>query len=265
MRRISCVKGCVVHGAWPQELARHVRVLINPANNSLTGPQRAAFPRGGPVPPGGSEAANLKANHGWDILYPQQAVDGLVHLQGGDELRAALRRAAPVLEAHDSGDHLRCRVGEAVLTSGVDGTGSKGPSGLPFDAIVHTVPPFWPRGDDLKEPAARAQWADALRSCYTNSFRLAVEFAAGLGRSGAAAGVAIATPVLGAGARGAPFAQAARVLADAAVQQFGDAQADEQVPHTSSSSLRVVVHSSSLGSSELSAVEAALATAAAER
>ena len=203
-----------------------------------------------PPPPPGADAQSIC---GWDLLYPAQAVDGLVHLQGGEELRTALRCAAPVLETRDSGEHLRCRVGEAVLTSGVDGTGSSGPSGLPFDAIVHTVPPFWPRGTDASDPTARMEWSKALLSCYRSSFRLAAEFASDVDRSGTAAGLAIATPVLGSGARGAPFAHAARVLAEAAAQALVD------MP----TSLRVVVHSSSLGRSDVAVVEAELAAAAA--
>ena len=50
-RRVTCVSSCIVSSPWPEAFARHVRVLINPANDALIGPQRSSFPRGGPVPP----------------------------------------------------------------------------------------------------------------------------------------------------------------------------------------------------------------------
>lgn len=257
---VSCAKGCVVHGPWPTALQHHVRVLINPANDSLSGPQRPAFPRGGPVPPPASPGLALMdaANH--DLLYPAQAVDGLVHLQGGAALREALIQAAPVIEERPNGEHMRCRVGEAVLTSGVNGVGSDGESGLPYDAIVHTVPPFWPRGDEARDPVARVKWAGAILSCYDAAFAAAIAFAA---ETRPDAGLAIATPVLGTGARGAPFAPAARALADAAVRRFGGrsgSSTGSSACGAMETSLRVVVHSASL-SGEMETIEAALEAA----
>lgn len=264
-----------MHDPWPAALANHVKVLINPANTALSGPQRAAFPRGGPVPPPPPPEV-AKGLRGWDIagssmdlLYPAQAVDGLVHLQGGVELRNALM-AAPILEERANGEHVRCRVGEAVLTGSGSGANSS-ISDLPFDAIVHTVPPFWPSHSpnsdwpsdwpgDIKDPASRDAWAAALRRCYTTSFDLALEFARDAVSSGVAAGVAIATPVLGAGARGAPFAPAARVLAEAALERFGSSDDDTYAGRAPTpASLRVLVHPSSLG--ELAMVQKALAAA----
>ena len=239
---LSCVKGCVVHAPWPDGLVRHVRVLINPANDSLTGPQRPVFPRGGPVPLPTSDVIK-EAGDSSEFLYPAQAVDGLVHLQGGAAMRAALFAAAPILETREGGDHLRCRPGEAVLTTGEDGTASDGHSGLPFDAIVHTVPPFWPR-----DPSARDEWASTLFSCYTASFQAAKEFASQMDPD-MEMPLAIACPVLGTGARGAPFAPATSVLARAAAQHL------QGTSHETS--LRVVVNSASR-LSEIHAVQRAL-------
>ena len=94
LRRVSCVSSCIVSSPWPEAFARHVRVLINPANDALSGPLRSSFPRGGPVPvpppPEGAATTGL----GWhlfgriwrdfsteqkhavmdDLLYPEQAV-----------------------------------------------------------------------------------------------------------------------------------------------------------------------------------------------
>ena len=198
------------------------------------------------------------------MLYPAQAVDGLVHLQGGAPLREALIAAAPVLEERKHGEHLRCQVGQAVLTSGPAGACSSGPSGLPFDAIVHTVPPFWPRGADQRDPEARSEWERALLGCYAESFRAALSFysshrkTVGDSSNSAATGLAIATPVLGTGARGAPFAPAAQVLAAAAVEHFS---AENSATDVAATTLRVVVHDASLNS-ELTAVKRALREAA---
>ena len=94
-----------------------------------------------------------------------------------------------MLEERASGEHVRCRVGGAVITEGAF-------NALPFDAIVHTVhnprpspnpspnpsphpdpdpnpnpsprqvPPFWPRAEDHATDdggaalaAARTEWA----------------------------------------------------------------------------------------------------------
>ena len=244
MRSVSCLKGCIVSKPWSDLSSSNqfLRVLINPANNSLTGPQRKAFPRGGPVPPPGEEVKSFAYD---DLLYPEQTVDGQVHLQGAAALRAELA-ATRIIQERESGEHIRCLVGDAVLTSGTS---------LPFDAIVHTVPPFFPRGNsgDAAVQASRAEWARLMKNCYMASFKMAIDFASS--RDQPASGLAIATPVLGSGARGAPFASAARVLAEAAVEQFGnDASAD-------STSLRIFVHQASLGS-DLNEVEEALTAAA---
>ena len=99
-QRVTCASSCIVSAPWPEALGRHIRVLINPANLSLSGPLRGSFPRGGPVPPPeavnytGEASRGLTARLGaslrswWgsdglppadaDLLYPVQCVDGLV-------------------------------------------------------------------------------------------------------------------------------------------------------------------------------------------
>ena len=64
--------------------------------------------------------------------------------------------------------------------------------GLPFETVVHAVAPFW------ESPSWRA---DLLRA-YAAAFALA-------------AGRDVATPLLGAGARGAPVADASAAAAEA--------------------------------------------------
>ena len=256
--RVTLVSDCIVTSPWPEAFARHVRVLINPANVSLSGTQRAAFPRGGPVPPPvppPAAAGPTARLWSWfrseetrpvmdDLLYPAQAVDGLVHAEGTAKLRAALAKQ-PILERRETGEHVRCRVGEAVLTAGAF-------NALPFDAIVHTVPPFWSQDGDGKDSVA--EWETALRNCYRSSFRAAIDFARSCDASKSAVGLAIATPVLGSGARGAPMAPAARVLADAVAELGGERVAEAA---TSELCLRVVVNPSIMAG-DLAAVEAAV-------
>lgn len=278
-RRITCVSSCIVTAPWPEAFSRHICVLINPANTALSGPLRGSFPRGGPVPPPGSVSSSTSETsrsltarlstslRSWwgsdgtpppdaDLLYPAQAVDGLVHAEGLGKLKAALA-AHPILERRDeTGEHIRCHVGDAVLTAGRF-------NALPFDAIVHTVPPFWPRRAAGTQSEATAQWAADLRSCYDASFRLAIEFAASCDRSSSAEGLAIATPILGSGARGAPFAPAVRVLAEAAAQAFSETR-DTTAQRAGSLSLRVVLDPGSLGSQQAVA-EAAMSDAMGKR
>ena len=197
--RIERVVGCVVtspvNGA-----ASTLRALANPANEALVGTSRPYFPRGGPLPappPRGLQSSAMGwggMDAGQNMLYPAQTVDGLVHQHGGRRLRELLAEAAPVLElrSHDD-DHVRCRVGDAVLTAA--------PPTLPYDVIAHTPPPFW--GD--------AEWEDRLTGSYASALRVATRAAAGAGKTS----LLLATPIMGAGARGAPTREAARVLARA--------------------------------------------------
>lgn len=156
---------------------------------------------------------------GSGMLYPAQVVDGLVHQHGGSALRDALRSAAPILEERPNGDHLRCRIGDAVLTAA--------PQTLPFDVIAHTPPPFYHLQEN-KHAAAKLcvanRWESQLVSCYVSGVRVAAEAAEQAGKST----LALATPLLGAGARGAPTQQAARLL----VRAFRSPQMALAVPPT---------------------------------
>jgi O-acetyl-ADP-ribose deacetylase (regulator of RNase III) len=84
---------------------------------------------------------------GSGMLYPLQAVDGLVHRLGGAALRQALAAAAP-----QSGG-VRCDVGAAVITAAVAAL-------TEFDLIAHTPTPFWP-----DTACQQAEWASQLGGC----------------------------------------------------------------------------------------------------
>lgn len=208
--RIQHGLGCVVTSPWSTALPSRggvLRALINPANEALIGPARPYFPRGGPVPP--KPPPSLSASSvGWggmdagpDMLYPTQTVDGLVHQYGGRALQAELA-AHPVIEERADGDHVRCRVGDARPSSS--------PSSLPFDVIAHTPTPFWPASSAADHGDVRAHRM-ALACCFSSALALAVETA----RRTQQERLWLATPLLGAGARGAPAAVAADVLVHA--------------------------------------------------
>ena len=221
-RAIDVVIGDVLN-AWPRAThARdgHLRALINPANVALCGTSLPYFPRGGPVPRPPPKALRASSS-GWGgldagsgMLYPAQCVDGQVHAQGGSALRKELDAAAgPLTGLTDAaGQPVRCSEGNAVVTA-------TGHGRLPFDLIAHAVPPFWPTPSSTDGGADDGEWARLLGSCYASSLRALRSATKGRGATealGAAPGsLLIATPLLGAGARGAPVRAAAHVAARA--------------------------------------------------
>ena len=154
-------------------------VLINAANESLAGAQLPYFPRGGPCPPPLPEGLGNNANS-WGAL---ETGPGFVFReQAVDGVVTslggkALRDLCARARPHGFG------AGSAVATAA---------PGLPFETVVHAVAPFW------ESPSWRA---DLLRA-YQKAFALA-------------AARDVATPLLGAGARGAPVADAAAAAAEA--------------------------------------------------
>ena len=203
--RLQHAIGCVVTAPWeenssPSTKSDTLTVLINPANEALIGTSRPYFPRGGPVPPRPPPGL-MASSAGWGgmdagtaMLYPAQTVDGLVHMHGGVELRAELQ-SKPVLERRGDGDHVRCRVGDSILTHA--------PHSLPFDLIAHTPPPFWSM--HATDPI---QYEKLLGNCFTSALNASMAAAA----DKAVTSLVLATPILGAGARGAPTTVAARAL-----------------------------------------------------
>ena len=201
--RLQRAVGCVATAPWAKHApANALRALINPANEALIGTSRPYSPRGGPVPAKPPPSLS-RTTSGWggmdageNMLYPTQVVDGLVHQHGGQALRTALAQA-PVIEERPNGEHVRCRVGEAVLTPS--------PPTLPFDVIAHTPPPFWPSTPDADQLALH----DAqLTSCFVSALHATSRAAADAGKTQ----LFLALPIIGSGARGAPELAAARIL-----------------------------------------------------
>lgn len=190
-----------------------VRALINPANTALCGARSPAFPRGGPVPKPPPDDTLKSSFRGWggmdagaDMLYPAQAVDGVVSLLGGAELRAMLQAFPCHGRTDDAGQPLRCPVGSSVITEGRCGE-------LEFDLVAHAVPPFWSDGS----------WEQALRSCYASSLQGLIGRTCSLASSPAQE-LWIASPLLGSGARGAPSAEAAQAAVSELVTWLVEAE-----------------------------------------
>ena len=176
--RVLHAVGCVVTNPWEGivTVPNSLRVLINPANEALLGTARSYFPRGGPLPR--RSPPGLMTSSGWGgmdagsgMLYPAQVVDGLVHQYGGQTLRATLR-SFPVLEQRPDGEHVRCRVGDTILTPSP-------PNLSHFDIIAHTPPPFWRSSN----PGYSQEWQELLSACYSSALRASVNAAAFAGKT----------------------------------------------------------------------------------
>ena len=181
-----------------------LRALLNPANPSLAGTSRPYFPRGGPIPPPPPPGLE-KSSSGWGgldagegMLYPAQVVDGLVHAHAGSKLKQAL--AVPTANA----DGVRCGVGAAFITPAFELVN--------FDVISHAPTPFWP-ADASSDFTPFLEWAKQLSACYTSGFAALRTPWEG---STDPQPIALATPLLGAGAAGAPLEAAAQIAAHAA-------------------------------------------------
>lgn len=187
----------------------YCEALINPANERLVGTKLPYFPKGGPTPedtvygaaavqrdwaPPGFVSQWGGMEIGGQMLYPISVVDGMVSMLGGKELR---RECAKLAVLGPAGSDVRCPIGSAVRT------GAPGGLGALFGAIVHAVPPFFAR-TDADEPAP--EWRTELRRCWLRALAVAEPSAS------------IAAPLLGAGARGAPTEEAARVAAGATAE-----------------------------------------------
>ncbi|KAL3932233.1 MAG: hypothetical protein SGPRY_000785 [Prymnesium sp.] len=144
--------------------------LVNSANERLVGTQFTP-----------TEAHQKLEGSG--IIYPPQAIDGLVHELGG----AQMWRACAALPLDASG--VRCPVGGAALTPAF------GELCCSFGAVIHAVSPLY------SDP----NWSRLLHSTFLSSFSTASR----------AKLHSIAVPLLGSGAKGAPSNEVAAVAASA--------------------------------------------------
>lgn len=178
---------------------------------------------------------------GSGMLYPAHAVDGVVAALGGQALRRALQ-SIPPLSASDGGGsdrcgmQLRCALGRARVTCGRIGS-------LPVDFIAHTAPPFWPSSSGKSSEASDSEWRTLLAACYANSLdALLLEHCASEAARPPARSpeLWVASPLLGAGACGAPPEEALRVAAAAlSAYVFGRGALGLRVREGSQVALRV--------------------------
>lgn len=182
-------------------------VLINPSNPQLSGCENFPyFPRGGPVPkekpmsmhkdwqPLGFVSQWGGMDIGSGMLYPVSVVDGLVHQYGGWKLQAECK----LKRVMAGGDDV-CPVGSAVMTT-------SGGLSEEYAAIVHSTPPFYNFDEEPEH---------YLSKCYQSAFETAFP-----------SHNRVATPLLGAGARGFPKDVAIRIAAEESLRSC--AQAEEQ-------------------------------------
>lgn len=216
---------CVVTGPWRKSnLAPSTRrALLNPANSELVGTARAYFPRGGPLPPPPPPGLE-RSSSGWGgldagsgMLYPLQVVDGLTHMHAGLQLRKELSS----VPFHAGG--AKCNIG-AVVLSEAHGLASN------FDVIAHSPTPFWPSSQSSKGSTMMEAWRRNLGSCYSSAilalaqcvplkqmYQVDLDSVDNMLSPAPRPDVvlALATPLLGAGAAGAPPSSAAAVAIEA--------------------------------------------------
>lgn len=197
-------------------------MLLNSANERLCGTQFSYFPVGGPTPScpyvgeppdmGGpvTERQLGSVRFAERSLYQCESVDGVVTEFGGPELEELCRTIEPVsyrrsAEKDETLYPVRCPPGDARWTPSAGGLKQVFKGG-----IVHAVAPFW---TDRGEPNAGTNKAQLLANAYASSFKIAFESDEG-GRSHPTD--ALICPLLGAGARGAPPEEAAKIAMSAA-------------------------------------------------
>lgn len=218
------------------------RALIVPANEELVGTKLPYFPMKESPP------ADMRTNNwcgmeiGSQMFYPMQVVDGRVHSLGGAELKSFLK------DVPECSPGVKCPQGEVVLSTAPAALGEN------FSALLHTVPPMWditsehkesvwattlrscyiraldkawPRGKESKEEAvSHAVPSEAVQS--KSWWNQTISWLSDGQKSGSCGGSPlncsswtpppldiVATPVLGAGARKAPFHTACLVAAEA--------------------------------------------------
>ncbi len=155
---------------------------------------------------------------GSEMLYPVSVVDGMVHQLGGWPLRFEIQQ----LQVHGLEKGIKCPIGEAVVTSSCNRF-LKRSSKLykEYSYIVHTSPPFYNHsstGDPFK----------LLRLCYRNSLSAAFDLTDSISTTGR---VAIAVPLLGAGARGFPLETALEIAASETLSWCRE-NSEQSVKHT---------------------------------
>jgi O-acetyl-ADP-ribose deacetylase (regulator of RNase III) len=170
--------------------------LINPCNQTLSGTALPYFPIGGPLPVlpdtvfsnsnswGGMEA-------GSSMLYPAQAVDGVVHMEGGSGLKNEIHKIPNIVldtkvgifeDEASSVINIKVEVGNAVHTIATERLNTV----HGYRYIIHTPPPFF-NGKNSSELLVKC-YVSSIELCFVH--RLNVDI--------------LCCPLLGSGACGVP-------------------------------------------------------------
>ena len=116
-----------------------------------------------------------------------------------------------------------CRIGSAVVTS-TAGCGRLADTG--YDAIAHTPPPMYPKEKHFDVTADFQNMQDLWNTCLANSYRRSIsslvywqnaQKSKTFSDQFKPINLAIATPILGSGGRGAPLEQAVRAMVEGLV------------------------------------------------
>lgn len=227
-------------------------ILLNPANERLCGTQFSHFPVGGPTPSAprigipppfrsrytmSSTKTRIETkglgsvkNAEWG-LYQCEAIDGIVTELCGMELERYIKEHVPVWyhpdadaskQSTDKDYVMRCNVGEAIHTPAF-GLLKK----VFVGGIVHVVPPFYSLISGCNEQQDKDQklWIEKTQTAYTNGIHLAfsnnndnVRSASRQDYTTKESVAALICPIIGSGARGAPFEKSGRIAISSALQ-----------------------------------------------
>jgi len=219
---------CIVTN-FGKEKKSNCGILVNPSNPSLLGVRKFPyFPQGGPEPtklPGKVEHHIMGYVSQWGgmtvdrgMLFPLNVVDGLVHQLGGWRLAWHCF----MLADHDSSvvnttnsnavkKKEKCPVTKAVTTApGGEALQSQ------YDAIVHTVPPFYQHYENNSNEGLKESYRNALQLCQSNV--VPANESRHIDEQSSSHRRRFAFPLLGAGGRGFPIDTAIDIAASESVR-----------------------------------------------
>jgi len=167
--------------------------LINPCNQTLSGTALPYFPIGGPLPVINDD--KLSNSNSWggmsagsNMNYPAQAVDGIVHMEGGRALVNELKKI-PIIPMQQekekeiittTSSNKKVHIGSAVHTLAT----GRLKTAHGYNYIIHTPPPFY--NDENSQ--------NKLMKCYLSSIKLCLDLNIDV----------LCSPLLGGGTAGFP-------------------------------------------------------------